>query len=75
MQTENVMEKTKWNKKPKQAFLKNMQSKAVEKQFFVLRRLEIILLVTNNLLRLLTFSVIRDQEVSKSHEKKKWQHC
>lgn len=31
MQTENVMEKTKWNKKHKQAFLKNMQSKVVEK--------------------------------------------
>lgn len=31
MQTENVMEKTKWDKKPKQAFLKNMQDKVVEK--------------------------------------------
>lgn len=30
MQTENVMEKTKWNKKPKQVFLNNMQSKVVE---------------------------------------------
>lgn len=31
MQTENVMEKTKWDKKPKQAFLKNMQDKVIEK--------------------------------------------